>query len=105
KAFYEITPLEGLKEAVGSGIAINYSQGYKIERGADADAAMVQEAAAAAAKADIAIVVGGSTHGYNYSNWNDNAYDAEGTDKPDMKMPFGQDELIKAVLKANPNTV
>ena len=105
KAFYEITPMEGLKKAAGSGITISYSPGYKIERGATADAALIQEAAAAAAKADIAIVVGGWTHGYNYSNWNDNAYDAEGTDKPDMKMPFGQDELLKAVLKANPNTV
>src|SRR5690606_11016114 len=47
----------------------------------------------------------GWTHGYDYTKWNDNAYDAEGTDKPDMVLPFGQNELISAVLKANPNTV
>lgn len=105
KAFYEVTPLEGIKKVVGNGIAVSYTQGYKIERGATADAAMIQEAAAAAAKADIAIIVGGYTHGYNYSIWNDNAYDAEGTDKPDMNMPFGQNELIDAVLKANPKTM
>jgi beta-glucosidase len=63
------------------------------------------QAAEAASKADVAIVVGGWTHGFNYSVWSDNAYDAEGYDKPNMHMPFGQDELIKAVLKANPKTV
>lgn len=105
KAFYEVTPLEGIQKAAGSGIAISYTQGYNIARGATADAAMIQDAAAAAAKADIAVVVGGWTHGYNYAVWNDNAYDAEGIDKPGMNMPFGQNELISAVLKANPNTV
>lgn len=105
KAFYEITPLQGLKNVAGNKINITYSPGYKIERGATADQTLLQQATDAAAKADIAIVVGGWTHGYNYSNWNDNAYDAEGADKPDMQMPFGQDELIKAVLKANPKTI
>ena len=105
KAFYEVTPLEGIRNMVGSNSSINYVQGYKIERGATADQSMINKAVEAAAKADVAIVVGGWTHGYNYAVWKDNAYDAEDTDKPDMKMPFGQDELIKAVLKANPKTV
>ncbi len=105
KAFYEITPLKGLQTLAGDAIRINYAQGYKIERGAQADEALIKEAAAAAAAADVAIVVGGWTHGYNYKVWNDNAYDAEGFDKPDMQMPFGQNELIKAVLKANPRTI
>ncbi|HEY1115473.1 MAG TPA: glycoside hydrolase family 3 C-terminal domain-containing protein [Chitinophagaceae bacterium] len=105
KAFYEITPLQGIKAAAGKGVKITYEPGYTIARNAGADAAAIAKAAAAAARADVAIVVGGWTHGYNYSVWSDNAYDAEDTDKPDMNMPFGQDELIKAVLKANPNTV
>lgn len=105
KAFYEVTPLEGIKYVGGNRVNVSYSQGYKIERGATADRALIKQAAEAAAKADIAIVVGGWTHGYNYSVWSDNAYDAEDTDKPNMNMPFGQDELIKAVLKANPKTV
>ncbi|HEX2627843.1 MAG TPA: glycoside hydrolase family 3 C-terminal domain-containing protein, partial [Chitinophagaceae bacterium] len=105
KAFYEITPIDGIKKLVGNSAAITYSQGYKIERGAKADAAMIQQAVDAASKSEVAIVVGGWTHGYNYSVWSDNAYDAEDTDKPDMRMPFGQDELIKAVVKANPNTI
>jgi beta-glucosidase len=105
KAFYEITPLEGLEKLVGGNSNITYSKGYNIQRGAKADSTLIQQAAEAAAKAEVAIVVAGWTHGYNYANWGDNAYDAEDTDKPDMQMPFGQDELIKAVLKANPKTV
>lgn len=105
RAFYEITPLQGLKNVAGNQLNITYSKGYNIYRGAQADAALIQEAAEAARKADVAIVVGGWTHGYDYNVWADNAYDAEDVDKPDMKMPFGQDELIKAVLAANPKTV
>jgi beta-glucosidase len=105
KAFYEITPLQGLKNIAGEKINLSYVQGYKIERGATADADLIQQAADAASKADVAIIVGGWAHGYNHANWNDNVFDAEGIDKPDMQMPFGQNELIKAVLKANPKTV
>jgi beta-glucosidase len=105
KAKYEITPLQGLKNLLGNNVTINYAQGYKIARGQKADEKMIKEAADAAAKADYAIIVGGWTHGYDYNVWSDNAYDAEDTDKPNMDMPFGQDELIKAVLKANPKTI
>ncbi|MEI6948227.1 glycoside hydrolase family 3 C-terminal domain-containing protein [Paraflavisolibacter sp. H34] len=105
RAFYEVTPLQGLQALAGKGTTIQFAPGYKDERAATADAALIKEAAAAAARADVAIVVGGWTHGYNYSKWSDNAYDAEGTDKPDMHLPFGQDELIKAVVAANPRTV
>jgi beta-glucosidase len=104
KAFYEITPLQGLKN-MAKNIAINYAEGYKIQRNAVPTAAMISEAVEAAKKSDVAIVVGGWIHGYDYNIWDDNAYDAEGIDKPDMKMPFGQDELIKAVINANPNTI
>lgn len=104
KALYEITPLEGLKNAA-PGITYNFAQGYTIARNATASAEQINEAVEAAKKSDVAVIVCGWTHGYDYSVWKDNAYDAEDTDKPDMKLPFGQDELIKAVLKANPNTV
>lgn len=105
KAFYEITPLEGLQKAKSAGTAITYSKGYKIERGAQADAALIQQAVDAASKAEVVILVGGWTHGYDYNVWSDNAYDAEDADKPNMNLPFGQDELIKAVLQANPKTI
>jgi beta-glucosidase len=105
RAFYEITALQGIKNIAGSNIAVNYAKGYNIARGAASDKNLIAEAVAIAAKADVVIYVGGWTHGYNYSVWSDNAYDAEDTDKPDMMMPFGQDELLKAVLKANPKII
>jgi beta-glucosidase len=105
KAFYEITPLQGLKNVAGGKVNITYAQGYSIARGAGPNQAMIDEAVKTASKADVAIIVGGWTHGYDYSVWDDNAYDAEGIDKPNMDMPFGQNQLIKAVLAANPNTV
>ena len=105
KAKYEITPLQGLKNALGSTATITYAPGYKIARNQKADPTLIAQAVATAKAADVAILVGGSIHGYDYSKWSDNAYDAEGYDKPDMHMPFGQDELVQAVLKANPNTV
>lgn len=104
RAWYEITPLQGIKDLVGDRVNITYAKGFNIVRGAKADNNLIQEAVNAASKADAVIYVGGWTHGYNYAVWNDNAYDAESVDKPDMMMPFGQDELLKTVLKANPKT-
>ncbi len=104
KAKYEITPLQGLKNELGQA-TITFAPGYKIARGQQADPALIAEAVAAAKAAEVVIYVGGSFHGYDYSKWDDNAYDAEAVDKPDLKMPFGQEELLRAVLQANPNTV
>ena len=105
KAYYEVTPLEGIQRIVGKKVKVNYVPGYAIKRRAVANAAMIEDAVKAAAKADIVIYVGGTTHGYDYNVWADNHYDAEDTDKPDMMLPFGQDELLQQVLKANPKTV
>ena len=105
KATYEITPLQGIKNALGSAATVTFSPGYTLARDQKADPKLIAEAVAAAKAADVVIYVGGSFHGYDYTKWNDNAYDAEGTDKPDLKMPFGQDELVRAVQAANPNTV
>ncbi|WP_206025954.1 glycoside hydrolase family 3 C-terminal domain-containing protein [Hymenobacter metallicola] len=105
KAKYEITPLQGLKNTLGTKAKITYAPGYKVAPGQKADAKLIAEAVAAAKASEVAIIVGGWIHGYDYSKWDQNAYDAESVDKPDMNMPFGQDELVQAVLKANPNTV
>jgi beta-glucosidase len=105
KAKYEITPLQGLKNELGSSVTINYVPGYTIARDQKADQQQIAQAVAAAKAADAVIYVGGSIHGYDYTKWSDNAYDAEGVDKPDMNMPFGQDALVQAVLAANPRTV
>jgi beta-glucosidase len=104
RAKYEITPLEGIKLAAGSNVKVTYAEGYKIARGMKADTTLIAAAVKAAAAEEVAIVVGGWIHGYT-DKWDDNAFDAESVDKPDMQMPFGQNELIEAVIKANPNTI
>ena len=105
QAKYEISPLQGLKNELGSTATITYAEGYKIAKGQQADPALIAEAVAAAKAAEAVVYVGGSFHGYDYAKWGDNAYDAEAVDKPDLHLPFGQDELVQAVLAANPNTV
>lgn len=105
RAFYEVTPLDGIKNIAGNNIKVEYAQGYEIKRGGGANQQMIDEAVALAKKSDVVIYVGGSTHGYNYAVWDDNAYDAEAVDKPDMNMPFGQDELLQEILKVNPKIV
>lgn len=52
------------------------------------------EALAAARAADAVLFIGGLTH----------RFDTEGKDRPDMKLPDGQDRLIRAVVEANPRT-
>lgn len=103
RAKYEITPLEGLK-IVGGNIKISYAPGYEIVKDTKANKKLISEAVKAASKAESVILVGGWIHGFT-EEWNDNAYDAEAQDKKSMELPFGQNELFQAVLKANPNTI
>jgi len=56
------------------------------------DGRYAHEAALAASQADVAIVFV-------------NQYQSEGFDLPDLSLPDGQDALIAAVAKANPNTI
>jgi beta-glucosidase len=104
RAFYEVTPLQGIRELCGNDVKVLFAPGYEVKRGAVASDRQIQEAVALARSADAVIYVGGSFHGYDYSVWADNAYDAEDTDKPDMYLPFGQDRLIRSVVQANPKT-
>jgi beta-glucosidase len=106
-AKFEITPLQGIQDYINSSdkrIKVVYVPGYKIARNFKADPQMIAAAVEAAKKADEVIYVGGWVHGYSDA-WDDNAFDAEGIDKPNMNLPFEQDTLIKAVLAANPKTV
>jgi beta-glucosidase len=54
----------------------------------------IERAAAAAAEADAAVVVVGLN-----ADW-----ETEGEDRADLSLPGGQDDLIRAVLAANPRT-
>jgi beta-glucosidase len=104
KAFYEITPLQGINNIAKDKIAIRHTEGYRIERTSTANTdSLISEAVKLAAASDVAIVFGGWT---NKNTDTDRLFlDAETNDKPNMDMPFGQDELIAAVLKANPKTI
>lgn len=115
KALYEVTPLEGILNRVGGNVNVTYSVGYRPperRRTGAADAAgvrteqvaagsspqeLVDRAVQAAKAADVVLYFGGLTHARNG--------DDEGSDRLDMKLPHGQDELLAKVLEANPRTV
>jgi beta-glucosidase len=92
KAFYEISPLAGILNRIGTNVNVTYAEGYR----KGGDAALVDRAVAAAKAADVVIYVGGINH--------DVGYDSEGGDKTGLEMPFGQVELIHKVVQANPRT-
>jgi beta-glucosidase len=103
-AKYEITPLAGLRKLLGDKVNIRYAPGYEISKTAKADPKLIQEAVKAATGADVVIYVGGWIHGFSDA-WNDNWFDSESVDKPNINLPFGQEELLKAVQKANSKNV
>lgn len=130
KALYEISPLMGLKQALGGSADVVYAQGYyipdqkkvnevnwqetslerQVMEGEKEDtpetialrkeieenrAKLRKEACKLAASADLVLFVGGLNHDY----------DVEGWDRPDMKLPYGQDELIEELLKVKPDAI
>ena len=111
KARYEITPLEGLKKRFGNDIEIVYERGYVGDtlgeyngvktnqdlRDFRSPEQLVADAVKAAKEADMVLYFGG----LNKSNHQD----AEDFDRLTMDLPYGQNELIDAIFKANKNTV
>ncbi|HWW77635.1 MAG TPA: glycoside hydrolase family 3 C-terminal domain-containing protein, partial [Pyrinomonadaceae bacterium] len=93
KAFYEIPPLEGILRRAGERVNVTYSAGYGEKATADA----VERALRAASQADAVVYVGGLNHA--------RGLDSEGEDRKDLKLPYGQDELIRKLVEANPRTV
>ena len=80
-------------EAAGDKNVI-YARGYDIHM-EEGDPALVNEAVAVAADADIAVVFAGLP----------DAFEIEGCDRQDMQMPRNQNELIHKVAEVNKNTV
>lgn len=95
KTKIEISPLDGLKDKIGNAVKITYAQGYSHENGDHAD--LLKEAIEAAKQADEVIFFGGLSK--------DSNQDSEGSDRKSYDLPFGQDELINAVLKVNKKVV
>ena len=93
KAFYEITPLEGIVKRAGSKVNVVYSEGYR----KGGDATLAERAVAAAKSAEVVIYFGGLNH--------DKGFDCEGADRKDLQLPYGQDELLEKIVAANPRTI
>lgn len=79
-------------------VVIRYNGNSKFTLGWDAPGNLFSQEAeylAAAAKADVVLYFGGLSHGD----------DREAIDRPDMKLPHNQDEIINNLLSVNPHTV
>jgi beta-glucosidase len=106
KARYEVTALEGLRNSLGSKVDIRYAQGYhpdyKVKytdeqklAAEKPNPALINEAVALARQTTLAILfIGGNRE-----------YESESTDRPSLVLPFGEQELVNAVVAVNPNTI
>ena len=101
----EITPLEGLRAALGNKVKISYAQGYKsYGRGSrgqrqspvgDADPKLLDEAVALAKQADLILFFAG----------NNREVETEGSDRKTITLPSGQDQLAEALAKTGKRMV
>ena len=111
KTLYEISPLEGIQKRAGDDIEVVYAPGYKnyiMGRGNTptnpletrntaeaADPALLAEAVELAKDADLVIFFGGTNK----------SIETEGSDRKDIDLPCGQNEIVKALYEANQNLV
>ncbi len=101
----EITPLEGLKKAIGNKMKITYVPGYKsfdrpsrdkkLSPQQKADRQLMAQAVKAAKKADLVIFFAGDNR----------EVETEGSDRKSITLPSGQDEIARALAKVNKNIV
>ncbi len=96
KAKYEITPWQGIEECFAPTSQVTYAEGYS-SSSSTSRSALLQEAVKAARKADVVIFVGGLNK--------EEHQDCEGADRLSLDLPYGQDELISELARANPNLV
>lgn len=113
KSLYEITPLKGLESKAPAGVEIAYAPAYKNYLGMfgrwmaandptaavaidePADPQMLAEAVAAAKDADLVIYFCGTNK----------SIESEGSDRQNIDLPVGQNEIATALAEANPNLV
>lgn len=107
----ELSPLDGLKEALKSKTEVEWVRGYVgdvtgtyngVTTGQDlkdnrTPEALIAEAVEKAKSADYVVIFGG----LNKSDYQD----CEGHDRKQMELPYGQDDLIRAIAATNKNTV
>ncbi|HEY3372250.1 MAG TPA: glycoside hydrolase family 3 C-terminal domain-containing protein [Prolixibacteraceae bacterium] len=113
KTLYEVSPLDGLKKKLEGKAEILFAKGYvgaetswfrrrspeEIEKLAQEKKLLGEKLAAealeVAAKASVVIFIAGDNR----------SVETEGTDRKDIFLPSGQDELIQKIAKVNPNIV
>jgi len=89
----KISPLLGLKEALGSNVKVEYEQGAGFIEAADPS--MIARAVELARKSDVAVLFLGTNL----------KVEAESRDRRDLNLPGAQQQLMEAVYAANPQTV
>jgi beta-glucosidase len=116
KTLYEVTPMEGLENRIGDRAEIRFAQGYVPETFSfgrrfgrrsreqveqeerernERNRELNREAIALAGTADLVIFFGGDNR----------AVETEGSDRRNIMLPSGQDELIREIAEVNPNII
>lgn len=104
----EVSPLEGIVEAVGEKAEVIYARGYVGDVNTSFDgvvsgqslednrsaAELMDEAVEIASSSDVVIFFGGLNKAEHQ--------DCEGADRLEMELPYNQDALIEALASANP---
>lgn len=88
-----VSPVEGIRAKLGPAVKVEYAAGCDILD--SAKAGDIEQAAALAAKSDVAILFLGTNL----------RVEAEGRDRSSLDLPGSQEQLLEAVYKANPKTV
>ncbi|KAL4819400.1 glycoside hydrolase superfamily [Aspergillus spinulosporus] len=98
-----VTPLDGIKAAVGDSATVHYAQGC--ERWSN-DQSGFEEAIAAAEKSDVAIVVVGTWSRDQQELWQGlNATTGEHVDVNDLSLVGAQAPLVKAIIDTGKPTI
>ena len=92
-----VTPLAGLRAALGTGVDVAYEKGCELQGD---DRAGFPTAVAAAARADVAVVVLGGRSGLDA-----NSTVGEARDATDLRLTGVQEELVSAVAATGTPTV
>ena len=107
----ELSPLDGIKQRVGNKAQVVYARGYVGDASGEYNGVvtgqnlkddrtpeeLIAEAVKEAADADYVIFIGGLNKSNNQ--------DCEDTDREGLGLPYGQDNVIQALAKANKNLI
>lgn len=111
KVQHEVSPLDGLRNRLGSAVEVMYERGYVGDTGGDYNGVstgqdlsesrsaeqLIADAVEKARTADYVVMFGG----LNKSSYQD----CEGFDRKEYALPYGQAALIEALAKVNKNFV